>query len=354
MGLFAKDRDLTQAPKEVELRVDASDLRQRAEAVELRLDAFLVLHLTWRSRNSIQELIRSGQVLVDATTPDQPRGTGSVTVERRPGRRLRNGSRVVVLIPEHLRLPTTGPCSDELSILYEDEGILAVDKPPFVAVHPGGRHLVDTLIQRVHARYGAGFELERGGAPRLCHRLDRETSGIVLVGKNPAAHSDVMVQFERRQVEKEYFAIVRGSPEQDGGVIDFPIASARTSKVELKMAVISDGQPSRTEWRVLERRAGCALLSCSPHTGRQHQIRVHLEAIGHPVVGDKLYGADADVFEKSLDGRLTRADLADLGMPRHALHNHRVAFRSPATGERVEVRSPLPPDMAAFLEAQAR
>ena len=155
-------------------------------------------------------------------------------------------------------------------------------------------------------------------------------------------------------MEKEYFAIVRGSPEQDGGVIDFPIASARTSKVELKMAVISDGQPSRTEWRVLERRAGCALLSCSPHTGRQHQIRVHLEAIGHPVVGDKLYGADADVFEKSLDGRLTRADLADLGMPRHALHNHRVAFRSPATGERVEVRSPLPPDMAAFLEAQAR
>jgi 23S rRNA pseudouridine1911/1915/1917 synthase len=353
MGLFPKDRDLTQSPKDVELRVDASDLRQRAEAVELRLDAFLVLHLTWRSRNSIQELIKSGQVLVDASTPDHPRGAGVAEVERRPGRRLRHGSRVVVLIPEHLRLPTTGPCSDELDVLYEDDGILAVDKPPFVAVHPGGRHLVDTLIQRVHARYGAGFELERGGAPRLCHRLDRETSGIVLVGKNPAAHSDVMIQFERRKVEKEYLAIVRGSPEAESGVIDFPIASARTSKVELKMAVVSDGQPSRTEWRVVERRARCALLSCSPRTGRQHQIRVHLDAIGHSVVGDKLYGADEDLFERSLHGRLSRQDLASLGMPRQALHNHRVLFRSPATGERVEVRSALPPDMRAYLDEQA-
>src|SRR5258707_2548060 len=109
MGIFPKDRDLTQAPKEVELRVDASDLRQRADAVEIRLDAFLVLHLTWRSRHSIQELIRGGQVLVDGSTPDHPRGKGLTEVERRPGRWLRNGSRVVVVIPEHLRLPATGP-----------------------------------------------------------------------------------------------------------------------------------------------------------------------------------------------------------------------------------------------------
>jgi 23S rRNA pseudouridine1911/1915/1917 synthase len=352
MGIFPKDRDLTQAPKEVELRVDASDLRQRAENVELRLDAFLVLHLTWRSRNSIQELIRAGQVLVDASTPDHPRGTGVAAVEKRPGRWLRNGSRVVVLIPEHLRLPTTGPVSDDLSILYEDDGILAVDKPPFVSVHPGGRHLVDTLIQRVHARYGAGFDLERGGAPRLCHRLDRETSGIVLVGKNPIAHADVMQQFERRLVEKEYLAIVRGSPETDGGVIEYPIASARASSVELKMAVVADGQPSETEWRVVERRRHVALVSCRPKTGRQHQIRVHLEAIGHPVVGDKLYGHDEALFQKSLDGRLTKEDLRTLGMPRQALHNHRVVFKSPATKERVEVVSPIAPDMASYFEGQ--
>src|SRR6186713_203834 len=142
MGLFPKDRDLTQSPKEVELRVDASDLRMRTDAVEIRLDAFLVRHLTWRSRTSIQDLIRDGQVLVDASTPDHPRGSGLPLVETRPGRWLRHGSRVVVLIPEHLRLATIGPTSDDLTVLYEDEGILAVDKPPFVAVHPGGRHLV--------------------------------------------------------------------------------------------------------------------------------------------------------------------------------------------------------------------
>jgi len=349
MGLYPKDRDLTQAPTHVELRVDASDFRMRPEAVEIRLDAFLVLRLTWRSRTSIQDLIRSGQILVDASTPDHPQGSGMPVVETRPGRRLHHGSRVVVLIPEHLRLASVGLCSEELLVLYEDEGILAVDKPPFVAVHPGGRHLVDTLIQRVHARYGAGFELERGGAPRLCHRLDRETSGVVLVGLQPAAHADVMGQFERREVEKEYLAIVRGEPAADSGVIDYPLATARASKVELKMTVAADGQPSRTDWKVLERHGRFAVLSCSPFTGRQHQIRVHLAAIGLPVVGDKLYGPDEDLFEKHLDGLLTREDRRALGMDRHALHNHRVAFVSPASGERVEVRSPMPADMAAFL-----
>ena len=221
-------------------------------------------------------------------------------LETRPGRHLRHGSRVVVRIPDELRLPMLKESTDELAILYEDEAILAVDKPPMVVVHPSGRYLSDTLIQRVHKRYGQGFELERGGAPRLCHRLDRETSGVVLVGKNPIAHADVMGQFERREVEKEYQAIVWGSPERDGGTIDMPIGEARVSKIELKMTIQADGQPSRTDWRVLERLQDCALVACAPYTGRQHQIRVHMAAIGHPVVGDKLYGDDDSMFEKGL------------------------------------------------------
>jgi 23S rRNA pseudouridine1911/1915/1917 synthase len=369
MGLFPKHRDLTKAPTHVELTVDASGLRMRIEDVDIRLDAFLVHHLTWRSRASIQELIRDGFVLVDASSPDRPRGRGECAVETRPGRKLKHGSRVVVTIPEELRLPMLGPSSDELVVLYEDEAIVAVEKPANLAVHPSGRHMTDTLIQRVHARYGQGHELERGGAPRLCHRLDRETSGIVLVGKNPIAHSDVMGQFERREVEKEYLAIVRGVPDAAvwsarprddrdapsfvGGTIDYPIGSSRTSDVELKMAVIADGLPSRTDWRLVQRARGCALVACSPHTGRQHQIRVHLAAIGHPVVGDKLYGHDEDLFEKSLDGELSREDLRALGMPRQALHNHRVAFVSPATCARVEVVSALPQDMAAYLAEHA-
>jgi len=353
MRFFPKERDLTQAPTQVELEVDCSDLRMKARDVNVRLDAFLVQHLTWRSRTSIQQLIYDGFVLVDAATPDAPKGKGVSIVETRPGRKLKHGSKVVVVIPEELRVPMLAKSSDELVILYEDEGILAVEKPPKVPVHPSGRHMTDTLIQRVHARYGEGFELERGGAPRLCHRLDRETSGIVLIGKHPEAHADVMKQFERRKVDKEYLAIVWGSPDKEGGTIDLPIGPSRASRVDLKITVAADGWPSRTDWRVVSRHAGCTLVSASPFTGRQHQIRVHLEAIGFPVVGDKIYGPDETLFEKSLDGELDAADLALLGMARHALHNHRVVFRSPATGETVEVVSPLPADMCAYLDAHS-
>jgi 23S rRNA pseudouridine1911/1915/1917 synthase len=289
-------------------------------------------------------------VLVDASTPESPRGTGRATEERRPGRKLRHGARVVVVIPEELRRPMVGPTSDDLVVLYEDRCVVAVDKPAGVAVHPSGRHLTDTLIQRVHARYGAGYELEKEGAPRLCHRLDRETSGIVLVSRDPAAHADVQQQFERRQVDKEYLTIVRGVPEREGGTIDLPIGPARASSVGLKMAVAIDGWPCRTDWRVVERHAGCALVSCKPVTGRQHQIRVHMAAIGHPVVGDKLYGDDELVFQRHLDGQLTAEDQRALGMARHALHNARVVFRTPDGGATIEVTSPLPPDMRAFLE----
>ncbi len=351
MGIFPKDRDLTRAPTQVELDVDCSDLRMKASEVHIRLDAFLSRHLSWRSRTSIQGLIHDGFVLVDASTPEAPRGTGRTRTETRPGRKLRHGSKVVVVIPEELRVPMLERSSDELVVLFEDEAILAVDKPANVPVHPSGRHLSDTLIQRVHARYGEGFELERGGAPRLCHRLDRETSGIVLIGKHPEAHADVMKQFERRKVDKEYLAIVAGVPDRDGGVIDIPLGPARVSAIELKISVAVDGWPSRTDWRVVSRHRDCTLVSCSPFTGRQHQIRVHLQAIGHPVIGDKIYGPDEALFQKSLDGELDARDLEQLGLPRHALHNHRVAFRSPASGERVEVVSPLPDDMRRYLDA---
>jgi 23S rRNA pseudouridine1911/1915/1917 synthase len=273
--------------------------------------------------------------------------------ETRPGRKLRHGSKVVVLIPEEHHKRLVGPTSGELSVLYEDDCIVVVDKPPMVAVHPSGRHLSDTLIQRVHARYGAGFELEKGGAPRLCHRLDRETSGIVVCALNPIAHADVQQQFERREVEKYYLAIVSGVPREDRGSITYPIANSRMSRIELKMAVVSDGMPSRTDWEVVARYQDCALVRCTLFTGRQHQIRVHMEAIGHPVVGDKLYGGDDDLFEASLARDLTPEELVRLGMNRQALHHHRVAFRTPASGQWIEVESPLAPDMQAYLDGVA-
>lgn len=352
MGLFPKDRDLTQAPEHVELAVDASAYGVHREELEIRLDQFLARHLKWRSRTSVQGLVKDGWVRVDASTPEHPRGSGVLVPERRPGRKLRHGSRVSIVIPPENRLPTVGLVEGELAVLYEDETLIALDKPAMLPVHPSGRHLSDTLIQRVHARLAD--EIARTSkAPRLCHRLDRETSGIVLVAKDPEVHRRMMRAFETRRVEKEYLAIVRGRPDAAHGRIEFPIGPARASRIGLKMAVSADGQPCCTEWW-LEREAGdCSLVRCRLHTGRQHQIRVHLEAIGLPIVGDKLYGHDDGCFERAAEGMLRPADLFALELPRHALHNFRLRFVHPLSGAPIELSSPLPVDLAAWLDDRA-
>ncbi len=348
MGIFPKDRDLTQPPEEVDLRVDASFFRKRHDELHVRLDHFLGAHLTWRSRSSLQSLIRQGYVHIDPAAPAHPRGSGSTQVERRPGRKLKHGSRVVIVIPEEFRTQLHGESSEELEVLYEDREVLAVDKPPMLAVHPSGRHLADTLIQRVHQRYKDDVQ-EGSLTPRLCHRLDRETSGIVLIGKHPRTHSLVMAQFEKREVHKDYLAVVKGEPEEEAGTIDYALSPAHSSRIRLKMAASAEGLPSRTDWQVLERFVGYTLVRCRLHTGRQHQIRVHLAAIGHPLVGDKLYGPDESLFERAIDDQLSPGDLRLLELPRHALHNHRLIFRTPDGNREVEVVSPLPADLTDFL-----
>jgi len=329
--------------------VDASFLRLPVEDVHVRLDQFLALHLTWRSRSSIQTLIKGEYVLVEAPRP----GTAKAEVETRPGRKLIHGTRVVVVIPEELRTTVAPSASSELDVLYEDEEVLAVDKPAGLVVHPSGRYLGDTLIQRVHARYKDQIEAQKM-APRLCHRLDKETSGIVLIGKRSVSHANVTQQFEDRKVTKEYLAIVKYATDEDLGRIELGLAPSRTSRIGLKMAVASDGLPSHTDWEVVTRYHGYTLVKCRLHTGRQHQIRVHLAAIGHPVIGDKLYGPDDAYFERAIDGDLTADDYRALELPRQALHNHRLVFETPAGGKVVEVISPLAPDLREFLDEKER
>ena len=362
MRLFPRDRDLSQPLERIELRVRASDFGLPVEDVDLRLDQFLAHHMTWRSRTSVQALIRDGAILLDAVSPDQPEGSGRLGIETRPGRKLRHGTRVVIVIPEELRVPMAERSAgvehhsenqfNDLGVLFRDASTLAVDKPAMLAVHPAGRHLSDTLIQRVHAMLGTAT-MAREGRPRLAHRLDRETSGAILIGLDPRSHSELMRQFEEREVEKEYLAIVCGDPEHEQGRIELPLGSARGSKIGLKMAIQFDGLAADTEWRVVRRVPGFALVSCRIHTGRQHQIRVHLSAIGLPVLGDKLYGPDEHYFQKAADGTLDEADYRALGHPRQALHSHRIVFTSPETGARVEVVSPLAPDLQRFLDEHA-
>lgn len=351
MGFFPKDRDLTEPAEELPFEVDGSFFQEKAAGFLIRLDHFLSAHLTWRSRTSIQALVRDGYVFIDAATPDHPRGTGERKLERRPGRRLGQGTKVVVVIPEDLRLPAYDGEAQPLDVLFEDEGVMAVNKPAGVAVHPSGRHHSDTLIQRVHAHFKQEIQT-RGEAPRLGHRLDRETSGVVLVGKGADDHRELRRQFEAHLVDKTYLAVVWGNPEQDEGSIRFSMGPSHVSHIRLKMAVRGDGLEARTDFIVRQRLGEYALLECRLFTGRQHQIRLHLQAIGHSIVGDKLYGPDDEIFIHAAEERLTQADYDLLELPRQALHHHRIAFDSTTSGERVVVESPLPEDLEAFLESR--
>jgi 23S rRNA pseudouridine1911/1915/1917 synthase len=347
MGILPRDRNLSRPLEEVRLAVRASDFQQRPGDVQIRLDAFLTLRLAWRSRTSVQRLIQDGFVLVAPAGPGLEPSAEEPAIERRAARILRHGARVVVVVPPELRLPATLADPGELALVFEDADTLAIDKPPGQAVHPSGRNLTGTLVQAVHARYSEGAELP---VPiRLCHRIDKETSGVVLLAKGARAHRQIRKQFERHTVEKEYLAIVHGAPESEAGRIELPLGPAAGATVRMKIAVRVDGAPAATGWRVVERFEQHALLACALHTGRQHQIRVHLAAIGHPIVGDKLYGGDEELFLRGTRAELDARDLAALGLPRHALHSHRLAWASPTTGMRVEARAPLPPDMQAFL-----
>lgn len=347
MGLFPRDRDLSRAPTHVELEVRACDFRVAPQEVEVRLDAFLAQRLRWRSRTSVQQLIQDGFVRLSPAGPGLGPSGAEPHVETRVARILKHGARVVVEIPPECLLPAATAAGAPLTVLYEDDDALVVDKPSGQPVHPSGRHQTHTLIQEVHAHFARDGQLPF--PVRLCHRIDRETSGALLLGKGDLAHRDLRKQFEARAVEKEYLAVVRGNPLADEGVIDLPLGPALGSRVRMKIAVREGGWESRTRWRVVERRGDRALVACRPVTGRQHQIRVHMAAIGHPLLGDKLYGLDEELFLRSARGELEDADRARLGSERQALHSHRIAWTSPSTGARCEAVSPLPPDLLEVL-----
>jgi 23S rRNA pseudouridine1911/1915/1917 synthase len=368
MSLFPKDRDLSEAPDRVVIEVRASDFQLRGEDMVMRLDSFLAHHLTWRSRSSVKRLIKDGYVLVAASRPqDAPAGhrsrlasrpppllppTDEPKIEKRAGRRLLDKSIVVVMIPEELRLEMDLTDVGPLDVVYEDEHVLIVNKPPGLVVHPSGRHLTDTLIQRMHKHFRSK-DAERDVPVKLCHRLDRETSGLVLAAKDAVTHAALVKAFEDREIDKRYLAVVHGVPSPESGVIDFDLGPSRVSAVRLKITVIAGGWQSVTGYEVLEKSDGphgpLALVACTPKTGRQHQIRVHLAAIGHALVGDKLYGPDEQIFVRNAEGEMTPADEAALVLPRHALHNELLGFVHPATGKAVRVTCDLPGDLAALL-----
>ena len=256
-------------------------------------------------------------------------------VERRASYLLREGEAVEAepAAPPPLH---ASPEAIPLTILYEDDDLVAIDKPAGMVVHAGaGVHsgtLVNALLHRFEKLSGVGGELR----PGIVHRLDRFTSGILLVAKNDAAHRGLAAQFSGRQVEKIYLALVHGQVKQQSGRVERPIARDPVRRTRMT-ARLDGGRAAWSQYRVVRRFERFTLLEVRIGTGRTHQIRVHLSALGHPVVGDTLYGAPAKV-----------ESLPPLG--RYFLHAHRIRFHQPISGAEIALESPMPQELEEWLE----
>lgn len=287
-----------------------------------RLDAYLARALSDQSRNRIARLIEGGHVTVDGRPS-------------KPSHRLRGGESVQVVVPPPA--PADIPAEAiPLDVLYEDGDIIVVNKPAGLVVHPGaGRRtgtLVNALLHRCPDLGGIGDKIR----PGIVHRLDRDTSGAIVVAKTERAHRSLAGQFKDRTVEKEYLAVVAGRMPKKTGKIEAAIGRHATQRKKMSTRT-RRGREAVTEYRVVGEGEKASLLCVRILTGRTHQIRVHMAAMGHPILGDGVYG-----------GKSARP--ADLPLPRQMLHARRLAFSHPVTGERLSFTAPVPADMRNLLE----
>ena len=291
----------------------------RADREGERLDLFVARRRPELSRSRVQRLIEQGLV----------------TVEGRPARaglRLERGRRVCLTVPP-LEPLEPAPEAIPLSVMYEDEDLLVVDKPAGMTVHPGPGHSAHTLVNAVLARCPDLRGVGGQGRPGIVHRLDKDTSGLIIVARNELAHLSLSRQLKERRVEKGYLALVHGHVEPPEGVIEAPIG--RDPRHRKRMAVVEGGREARTGYRLARYLDSYTLVEVTPHTGRTHQIRVHFAALGYPVVGDGVYGRPSPV------------------LGRQFLHAFRLAFRHPRTGEALRLEAPLPADLRAALRRLA-
>lgn len=330
---------MTSRPPDVDDDAILRILRVPPECEGMRLDRFLPLELRATSRSRAQAIIK-----VSAYSED--------------GRRMRSSDRLRAEQKIYLWRPALDESPPETAIepLFEDDHLLVVNKPPMMTVHPTARHNKHTVIRTL--------ERERPGQPLfLIHRLDRETSGVLLLAKSQEADRAFKMQLEERSLkaaraaeqrlpaeaaDKTYLALTHGVPKD--GLVDAPLEDD-PSPLRVKVRVTAPGQglSARTSFRVRALAGSYALVACELHTGRQHQIRVHLAHQGTPIVGDKLYGPDETLLARAADGQLSAEDLLLLEMPRHALHALRHTVRHCFTGEVHTFSAPLPADFRSFF-----
>jgi 23S rRNA pseudouridine1911/1915/1917 synthase len=291
-----------------------------ADSGGLRLDHVLAGLLPQHSRNRLQGWIREGRVKVDGKPASEPK------------QKLWGGEAINVEAALEEQVSASLPEAIPLHVVFEDETLIVIDKPAGLVVHPAAGNWSGTLLNALLHHAPQLASVPRAG---IVHRLDKDTSGLLVVAKTLEAQTDLVRQLQARTVKREYQALARGQVER-GGTVDAPIGRHPIQRT--KMAVVMGGKPARTHYRIVERFSTCTLIECSLETGRTHQIRVHLDHIGHPLVGDPVYGRGAN--------RVPRGPAFD----RQFLHARKLGLVHPASGKSMLWKSPLPDEMADLLD----
>ncbi len=299
-----------------------------------RVDLFLSRHHSDLSRSRIQALIRDGWVRVNDS-------------ETKPSHQLKAGDRVSLTVPKP-SVPKLSPEEVPFSVVFEDPWVIVLDKPPGIVVHPAPGHssgtLVHGLLNYCSDLSGIGGSLR----PGIVHRLDKDTSGLMLVAKNDMAHQGLAQQFQAGNIKKEYVALIHGIPAHESGTIDLPISRHRVRRKEMAVST-TGGRNALTLWRkIADCKEGFSLLSITIKTGRTHQIRVHFSHLGHPIVGDTVYGQGPNALKRRF---LKHNPELVFAVTRQMLHAARIGFVHPKEKVYMEFESPFPEDMQKVLSA---
>ena len=306
-----KEKDLAKPILSFKFVVTENDLPSRA-------DKFLAKKMPWRSRTFFQKMINSGEVTINEK-------------KCRRGRYLCAAERITIDVSNYQQ-EFSPPDSIPINKIYEDDDILVVNKTPGIIVHPTGRYLYNTLMNAIHSEY-----VNAKYRPRLIHRLDKDTSGVIVLAKNESARSELARQIENRKVTKNYLALTHGVFSCRSGEINLPIGQGNYSHIRIKQEISEKGLVAKSIFEVLASAPcvqgfsdGLSLVKVRLITGRTHQIRLHLSAIGHPILADKLYGRETDCF------------LGDIKIETQLLHAWKFGCHHPVTGKEIEFTAPLP------------
>ena len=295
----------------------------------VRLDVSLAERATWLSRSAAQNAIRNGFVRINGN------------IESRPSATLKPDDEVEAFLPEPL-IEGVFPAEVPVTVTYEDEHLLVVDKPSGVAVHPGPGHRDDTLVNGLLARYPQIAEVGPPDRPGVVHRLDLDTSGLLIFALTPEAYTELGKAMRAREIRRTYTALVHGNIQPPQGTVDAPIGRDPSNRT--RQAIVDSGRAARTHYKLVETVNRSSLLEVELETGRMHQIRVHMAAIGFPVLGDRTYN------KISYGG----TSPAVSGLSRQFLHASRLRFTHPMNGKEMNVESPLPSELQSVLDELRR